>query len=387
MKIRKILIVCGTLNLDYEVGSTPAMWQLYKGLYEVGCDLILVPYLSAPVRSLWWRCAPNPVEMEGRVYYWLRKMMTRNSHSGSLLNHNNERLVPKLARILTSGKMMKAIISVIQNEKDVDALLFTQLPANHFDKIASQLKRDYDFPIVYYDIDLPVSLPEYGGYTFNHYLGADISAFDAVIGTSEGVTKELYELGAHKYFVVHFGADPTIYAPLDIDQDVDVFFSGIGAKFRENWIKTMIVEPSKQLVYTFAVSGNGYPPLGTAKLLRMVPFSAWRKYCCRSKINLNITRETHASVDGSSTSRPFELAALGCCVISNPYLGLTNWFELDTEMFEVASLREATELYKWILSDEDERICVGTKARERVLKEHTFRHRAQQLLNVMEELK
>lgn len=386
MKIQKIVVVCGTLDLDYEVGSTPAIWQLFKGLYEIGCELIIIPYLGAPVRSLWWRCAPNPVKTEGRVYYWLRKIMHKNRYSRSLVNKNNERLVPKLARILTGGKMTKAIRSVIQQEKDVDALLFIQLPINHFDKTASQLKREYDLPILYYDIDLPVSLPKYGGYTFNHYIDADISVFDAIIGTSEGVTQELHELGAQKYFVIHFGADPAIYTPLNIDQNIDVFFSGIGTKFRENWIRAMLVEPSKQLSYTFVVSGNGYPPLGRVKLLPMVSFSVWRQYCCRSKINLNITRETHANVPRSSTSRPFELAALECCVISNPYRGLEKWFEVGKEIFVVSNSHEAIELYQWLLSSKETRKEVGKRARKRVLREHTFKHRANQLVSILESL-
>jgi hypothetical protein len=41
---KKVLVICSTLNLDYPYGATPAIWQLLKGLFEVGCDVIAIPY-------------------------------------------------------------------------------------------------------------------------------------------------------------------------------------------------------------------------------------------------------------------------------------------------------------------------------------------------------
>jgi len=49
----------------------------------------------------------------------------------------------------------------------------------------------------------------------------------------------------------------------------------------------------------------------------------------------------------------------------------------------VNSEDEAMEMYKWLLDDKEERECIGRKARERVLKEHTFQHRAKELVDVL----
>ena len=43
MKAPKILAVASAVDLDYRYGCTPAWWQLWKGLYEVGVDLIVTP--------------------------------------------------------------------------------------------------------------------------------------------------------------------------------------------------------------------------------------------------------------------------------------------------------------------------------------------------------
>jgi spore maturation protein CgeB len=113
-------------------------------------------------------------------------------------------------------------------------------------------------------------------------------------------------------------------------------------------------------------------------------FSKLREYVCRSRINLNITREAHASVYASSSARLFELAALGCCIVSNPVEGLEEWFEPGKEIFAVHSAEEALATYRRLLTDEKERREVGRRARERVLREHTYQQRARELVRIVQ---
>ncbi len=91
----------------------------------------------------------------------------------------------------------------------------------------------------------------------------------------------------------------------------------------------------------------------------------------------------HSECYGTSTSRPFELAALGCCVISGPHKGLEKWFRLGKEMFMVNTNEEAIELYSWLLNDSETLTKVGAQARERVLREHTVKHRIQNLFKFL----
>ena len=51
--------------------AAPPWWQLWKGLYEVGVDLIVaVP--GRPIESPWWRTAPNPTRAEGEGFAAVR---------------------------------------------------------------------------------------------------------------------------------------------------------------------------------------------------------------------------------------------------------------------------------------------------------------------------
>ena len=85
----------------------------------------------------------------------------------------------------------------------------------------------------------------------------------------------------------------------------------------------------------------------------------------------------------SSSCRPFELASAGAAIVSNPYDGLERWFEPGSELLIVDNADEAVAAYSDLLADPAQAEAMGQRARERVLDEHTYRHRARQLLNLV----
>ena len=93
-------------------------------------------------------------------------------------------------------------------------------------------------PVVYYDGDVPMSLPEFGGMDtgFNIYHGADPSEYDLFVSNSEGGLGRLRELGARRAEALFWGADPELFAPLNVEKEHDVFFYAYGDKFRRDWM-------------------------------------------------------------------------------------------------------------------------------------------------------
>lgn len=377
----KILAITAALNLDYPQNATPAVWQLFKALYEEGCDIISIPYRGESVRSLWWRCYDNPAKFESDIY---SKLLHKNNS-----NVKKERLVPRLARSIVRPKWKKRLSTVLTVEKEVDAVLFIGVPINHLNGLPSYIRNNHSIPVLFYDLDAPTSLPEYGGFTFSYYLGADLSEFDAIITTSDGSNHKIEKMGAQRTFTLHFGVDPDVYSPVSMQkQDIDVFFLG-GTRNREQYIDFMMMKPAEKLNRTFMVAGDGFSPstLGKVQILKKIVFNSWRFVCARSKINLSIVRENHAKTYGTSVSRPFELAAMESCIVSSPHDGIEKWFEVGKEVLVVNNLLEALEVYNSLLDDEETRISMGKRARERVLKEHTSRHRARSLMQILNNIR
>jgi spore maturation protein CgeB len=170
-----------------------------------------------------------------------------------------------------------------------------------------------------------------------------------------------------------------------VEKEFDVFFYGYGDKFRREWMQAMVGEPSRSLPEVdFALGGRDFQgDVGTARLVGDVPFNAFARAISSARINLCITRRSHATVYASSTSRPFELAAAGAAIVSNPYEGIDRWFEPGSEVLVVRDAAEAESAYTELLADPAQAEEMGRRARERVLDEHTYRHRARRILELV----
>ncbi len=393
--MKKILALASAVDLDFRYGCTPAWWQLWKGLYEAGCDLIVTPYRGRPVETPWWRTEPNPCYREGEAFARLRDLVARSKGDEYLRrgedappDTRSDRLVREAIWRWVTPRWRRHVERILERERDVAAVVVFTIPMSHLRGIPSWIRERYGVPVVFYDGDVPMSLPEFGGMDtgFNYYHGADPAEYDLVVSNSEGGLERLKELGARRAEAVFWGADPELFRPLDVDKRQDVFFYGYGDKFRREWIKELVGEPSRRLPdVDFVLGGRDFQgDVGAARLHGDVPFNAFNEAISASRISLNITRRSHATVPASSTARPFELAMAGAAIVSNPVEGLERWLEPDREILVVSDAGDAVDAYRRLLDDPGEAEELGRRARERALDEHTYLARAHRVLELLE---
>jgi glycosyltransferase involved in cell wall biosynthesis len=387
----KILAVASAADLDFRYGCTPAWWQLWKGMHEIGVDLIVTPYRGRAIESPWWRTAPNPLYLEAETFARVRDTVARLKGDRYLRraeehpeDTRSDKAVREVIWRYVTPRWRNHLEALIERERDVDAVVFFTVPMSHFRGIPTHLRERFGVPVVFYDGDVPMSFPEFGGFDsgFNYYHGADPSEYDLVVSNSEGGLDRLRELGARKAAAVFWGADPGLFHPYEVEKEHDVFFYGFGDKLRREWIQALIGEPSRVAPeIEFALGGRDFRgDLGRAGLIGDVPFNVFARAISAARINLNITRRSHASVFASSTARPFELAAAGAAIVSNPVQGMDRWFEPGRELLVVSNAGEAVAAYRELRADPAQAEELGRVARERVLDEHTYAHRARTLL-------
>jgi glycosyltransferase involved in cell wall biosynthesis len=390
----KILAVASAVDLDFRYGCTPAWWQLWKGMHEAGCDLIVTPYRGRAVEAPWWRTEPNPCYHEGEAFQQARNVVARVKGDSHLRRSEDnppdttgDRLVRQAIWKWVTPRWQRHLERILDRERDVDAVIVFTVPMSHLRGVPEALRSRFSVPVVFYDGDVPMSLPEFGGMDtgFNYYHGADPGEYDLVISNSEGGLDRLRELGARRAEAVFWGADPELFQPVPVDKQVDVFFYGYGDKFRRDWMEAMVGEPSRRLPHVdFALGGRDFrTDTGRARELGDVPFNVFGRVISEARVNLNITRRAHATVSASSTARPFELAMAGAAIVSNPYDGIERWFEPGRELLVVSSADEAIEAYRELLDDPARAEELGRAARERALDEHTYVHRARRLLELI----
>jgi hypothetical protein len=392
VKAPKILAVASAIDLDFRYGCTPAWWQLWKGLYEVGVDLIVTPYRGRPIESPWWRTAPNPAYLEGESFArardaWARLKGDRYLRRAESDPGDTDRFVREVVWRWVTPRWQRHLERILEREGDVDAVLVFTVPMAHLRGIPTALRERFGVPVVFYDGDVPMSLPEFGGMDtgFNYYYGADPGEYDLVVSNSEGGLARLRELGARRAEALFWAADPELFKPLPVEKEHDVFFYGYGDKFRREWMRELVGEPSRRLPEVdFALGGEDFQgDVGRARPLGVIPFNAFNRAISASRVALNVTRRAHATVRASSTARPFELAMAGAAIVSNPQEGIETWFEPGRELLVVEDADGATAAYRELLGDPGAAEELGARARERALDEHTYAHRARRLLELI----
>jgi hypothetical protein len=394
MKTPKIVAVASSVDLDFRYGCTPAWWQLWKGMGEAGIDLIVTPYRGRAIESPWWRTAPNPCRREGEAFAALRGLVARAKGDRYLrraerdpADSTADRLVRETVWRWVTPRWRRHLERLLERERDVDAVIVFTVPMAHLRGIPTFLRERFGVPVVFYDGDVPMSLPEFGGMDtgFNWYHGADPSEYDLVVSNSEGGLERLRELGARRAETVFWGADATLFAPQPVEKECDVFFYGYGDKFRREAMRELVGEPSRRAPeIDFALGGRDFlGDTGRARLIGDVPFNVFPRAISAARVNLNLTRQAHAQTRASSTSRPFELAACAAAIVSGPQLGIETWFEPGSELLLAEDAEQALAAYRELLADPAQAREMGRRARERVLDEHTYAQRARRLLGLL----
>jgi spore maturation protein CgeB len=99
------------------------------------------------------------------------------------------------------------------------------------------------------------------------------------------------------------------------------------------------------------------------------------------KAVLNISRDSMARFGFSPATRVFEAAGAGACLITDEWIGIEKFLEPDREVL-VAKDGEEVARYVRDLTPEAAR-RIGEASLKRVLSEHTYAHRVEELESVL----
>lgn len=98
----------------------------------------------------------------------------------------------------------------------------------------------------------------------------------------------------------------------------------------------------------------------------------------KSKLTFDIQGEIGG--DYAATMRLFEATGSGLCLLVENKKNIKDLFEIDKEIVTFSSFEEATEKIKWLLKNKLKLLEIGKAAQKRVLKNHTYEHRAKKLV-------
>jgi len=237
----------------------------------------------------------------------------------------------------------------------------------------------------FYDIDTPVTLAALSAGEDPGYISAaQIPRYDLYLSFSGGPVLERVERvhGSPRARALYCSYDPQCYYPAASAARWDLGYMGTYSSDRQPGLERLLLEPaSRRPRARFAVAGASYPasirwPVNV-QYIEHVPQNAHREFYTAQRFTLNLTRAEMVRLGHSPSVRLFEAAACGTPIISDTWEGLDAFFTPGSEILLAASADDTERYLREV--GETERRAIGERARQRVLRAHTPRHRAGEL--------
>ena len=258
--------------------------------------------------------------------------------------------------------------------------------------LIDRLLRERVRPLLFYDIDTPVTLAALDRGEHEHIRPDQIPRLDAYLSFSGGqVLDHLRRVrGARRAEALYCAVDPDRYRHLsDSVARWDLGYLGTYSADRQPGLDLLLLEPARRLPdRRFVVAGPMYPDTirwpDNVERIDHVPPARHSAFYTAQRFTLNGTRADMRSMGWSPSVRLFEAAACGTPVISDDWRGLTVLFP-DREAIIVA--RGTEDVIRALATiPEERRQAIGEAARSRVLRWHSGRARARQLARILEEV-
>jgi spore maturation protein CgeB len=238
--------------------------------------------------------------------------------------------------------------------------------------------------IAFWDVDAPATLERLARDPADPFRPL-VPQYDFVFtyGGGDPVVRAYRALGARACVPIYNALDPTTHHPVAPDPRFasDLAFLGNRlpdreARVEEFFLRAATVLPAK----SFLLGGAGWdskplPP--NVRALGHVGTGDHNAFNCTPLAVLNVSRESMARNGFSPATRVFEAAGAGACIVTDAWDGLDRFLEPAAEILAARDGAEVAEILAGLTPDRARRI--GLAARRRVLAEHTYARRAEEV--------
>ena len=170
------------------------------------------------------------------------------------------------------------------------------------------------------------------------------------------------------------------------DRLTDVFFCGVAFPVRQVLINDLLPVLTR---YRTSVLGDGWPSsVSSIAENRRINFDALIRAYQASRIVLNVGRDLSQANSRhikptTPGPRTFDAAMAGCVQLYyRPGPRIADYFAPDLEILTFETVREGEELINATLSDPHGAVRIAQASQDRALRDHTYAHRAQRILQM-----
>lgn len=246
--------------------------------------------------------------------------------------------------------------------------------------------------IVFWDVDAPATL-ERMDTTPNDPFAKLAPRYDLILtyGGGPHVIEGYAALGAGNCVPIYNAVDPEEHHPVAPDPRFRGLLGFVGNRLpdREERVREFFFEAARRLPgERFVLAGNGWANDGSlppnVDAIGHLYSRDHNAFNCTPRAVLNVNRRSMARAGYSPPTRVFEAAGAGACLVTDAWEGIEHFLEPDEEILVARSGEEVVQAVRDLADADAHRI--GVAARERVLGQHTYAHRALQFENAIDRI-
>jgi spore maturation protein CgeB len=237
---------------------------------------------------------------------------------------------------------------------------------------------------IFWDVDAPATLARMEAQP-NDPLRSLVREYDLILtyGGGDRVVSRYAALDARRCVPIYNALDPTTHHPVPADER---FLGDLGAlvnrlpdrewRLEEFFFSAVAALPDR----TFVLGGAGWDDRVGASNLRYLGHVApgqHNAFNCSPLAVLNVTRDSMVQNGFSPATRVFEAAGAGACLLSDEWEGIEQFLSPAEEVIVCGSGADVVATLQSL--DRSTAREIGARARERILAEHTYAHRAREV--------
>jgi spore maturation protein CgeB len=237
---------------------------------------------------------------------------------------------------------------------------------------------------IFWDVDAAATLDEMRA-DASHPVLAALPDLDMVLtyGGGPPVIDAYTGFGAARCIPVYNALDPETHHPVPRDERFacDLAFLGNRLPDREARVEEFFLKPAATLAdQSFLIGGNGWETKGMPANVRHrghVYTAEHNAFNCTPRAVLNVARDSMAHIGFSPATRVFEAAGAAACLITDAWEGIEQFLVPDIEVLVARDGQDVADHLAALTPAKAE--AIGRAALARVLAEHTYDLRAEQV--------
>ena len=294
---------------------------------------------------------------------------------------------PDWARVVVySAEGEAGVLNALDQARGVDMLVKTSGVGVHDQLLEAAVLdlKDSHTIAVFWDVDAPVTLDRVKTNPLDPFKDL-IPLYDLILtyGGGDPVVRSYKALGARECIPIYNALDPDTHYPVLPNKRFECDLALLANRLpdRERRVEQFFLAAAEQLPERqFMLGGSGWSDKSmpnNVKYVGHVYTCDHNAFNCSARAVLNVNRDSMVSYGFSPPTRIFEAAGAGACLITDAWEGIETFL---TPGREVLVAHDADEVVQHLSSlDQATATKIGDAAFQRVLAEHTYRHRALQL--------